>query len=62
MAVIISEAESDEHEALGYQTGFDEGREHVAVGIEAEVVAACEHDGGCIGYLAVHLQQPATRF
>ena len=62
MEVIVAEAESDEDEALSHETCFDEGCENVAVGVEAEVVAAREHNAGGVGYLAVHLQQPTTGF
>lgn len=60
MEVIVPEAESDEDKTLRHQAGFDESCEDVAVGIEAEVVAAGENDGGCIRYLSVHLQHPAA--
>ena len=60
MEVIIAEAESDEDEPLGHETCLDEGRKNVAIGVEAEIVAASEHDAGGVGHLSVHLQQPTT--
>ena len=49
MEVIVTEAESDEDKTLRHQAGLDEGCKNISVGIEAEVVAASENDGGSIG-------------
>lgn len=57
--VALAESETNEDEAFRHQTGFDEGCENVAVGVEPEVIAASEHDSRSIGHLAVYLQQPA---